>query len=305
MRIVFMGTPEFAVPSLRQLIADGHEIVCVLTQPDKPKNRGMKLMPSPVKVVAMEHQIEVYQPVTLKSGEALERLSALKPELIVVAAYGKILPKEILDLPRLGCINVHSSLLPRYRGAAPINWAILNGETETGVTIMYMAEGLDTGDIISQRATVIDPDETVESLHDRLALLGAELLGETVAAIGAGTAQRVPQNDAESCYAPMLSRQLSPIDFSRSAHEIHNQVRGLIPWPATTMEIKGQTFKIFAVEETGMDSAQCAGTLLGADRQGINVVCGDGKVLRILELQAPGKKRMRAVDYLRGHPLLD
>lgn len=305
MRIVFMGTPEFAVPSLRQLIADGHEIVCVLTQPDKPKNRGMKLMPSPVKVVAMEHQIEVYQPVTLKSGEALERLSALKPELIVVAAYGKILPKEILDLPRLGCINVHSSLLPRYRGAAPINWAILNGETETGVTIMYMAEGLDTGDIISQRATAIDPDETVESLHDRLALLGAELLGETVAAIGAGTAQRVPQNDAESCYAPMLSRQLSPIDFSRSAHEIHNQVRGLIPWPATTMEIKGQTFKIFAVEETGMDSTQGAGTLLGADKQGINVVCGDGKVLRILELQAPGKKRMRAVDYLRGHPLLD
>lgn len=305
MRIVFMGTPEFAVPSLRQLIADGHEIVCVLTQPDKPKNRGMKLMPSPVKVVAMEHQIEVYQPVTLKSGEALERLSALKPELIVVAAYGKILPKEILDLPRLGCINVHSSLLPRYRGAAPINWAILNGETETGVTIMYMAEGLDTGDIISQRATAIDPDETVESLHDRLALLGAELLGETVAAIGAGTAQRVPQNDAESCYAPMLSRQLSPIDFSRSAHEIHNQVRGLIPWPATTMEIKGQTFKIFAVEETGMDSPQGAGTLLGADKQGINVVCGDGKVLRILELQAPGKKRMRAVDYLRGHPLFD
>lgn len=305
MRIVFMGTPEFAVPSLRQLIADGHEIVCVLTQPDKPKNRGMKLMPSPLKVVAMEHQIEVYQPATLKSGEALERLSALKPELIVVAAYGKILPKEILDLPRLGCINVHSSLLPRYRGAAPINWAILNGETETGVTIMYMAEGLDTGDIISQRATAIDPDETVESLHDRLALLGAELLGETVAAIGAGTAQRVPQNDAESCYAPMLSRQLSPIDFSRSAHEIHNQVRGLIPWPATTMEIKGQTFKIFAVEETGMDSTQGAGTLLGADKQGINVVCGDGKVLRILELQAPGKKRMRAVDYLRGHPLFD
>lgn len=305
MRIVFMGTPEFAVPSLRQLIADGHEIVCVLTQPDKPKNRGMKLMPSPVKVVAMEHQIEVYQPVTLKSGEALERLSALKPELIVVAAYGKILPKEILDLPRLGCINVHSSLLPRYRGAAPINWAVLNGETETGVTIMYMVEGLDTGDIISQRATAIDPDETVESLHDRLALLGAELLGETVTAIGAGTAQRVPQNDAESCYAPMLSRQLSPIDFSRSAHEIHNQVRGLIPWPATTMEIKGQTFKIFAVEETGMDSTQGAGTLLGADKQGINVVCGDGKVLRILELQAPGKKRMRAVDYLRGHPLFD
>lgn len=305
MRIVFMGTPDFAVPSLKQLIGDGHEVVGVFTQPDKPKNRGMKLTPSPVKVVALEHNIPVYQPTTLKDDETYEALAALAPELIVVAAYGKILPKRILDLPPKGCINVHSSLLPRYRGAAPINWAILNGETETGVTIMYMAEGLDTGDIISQRATPIDPNETVESLHDRLADIGAQLLGETVTAIGAGTASRTPQDDALSCYAPMLSRELSPIDFSRSAKEIHNQVRGLIPWPATTVEIKGETFKIFAVEETDQTSDKTPGTWLGADKKGINVVCGDGRVLRILELQAPGKKRMRAVDYLRGHALFD
>lgn len=305
MRIVFMGTPDFAVPSLKQLIGDGHEIVGVFTQPDKPKNRGMKLTPSPVKVVALEHEIPVYQPTTLKAEEPFEDLAALAPELIVVAAYGKILPKRFLDLPPKGCINVHSSLLPRYRGAAPINWAILNGESETGVTIMYMAEGLDTGDIISQRSTPIDPDETVESLHDRLADIGAQLLGETVTAIDAGTASRIPQDDAQSCYAPMLSRELSPIDFSRSAKEIHNQVRGLIPWPATTVEIKGEAFKIFAVEETDQISDKEPGTWLGADKKGINVVCGDGRVLRILELQAPGKKRMRAVDYLRGHPLFD
>lgn len=303
MRIVFMGTPDFAVPSLKQLIADGHEIAGVFTQPDKPKNRGMKLTPSPVKVVALEHEIPVYQPVSLKGDEAYDTLAQLAPELIVVAAYGKILPKSILELPKYGCINVHSSLLPKYRGAAPINWAILNGDEETGVTIMYMAEGLDTGDIISQRATPIDPNETVESLHDRLAEIGAELLGETVFAIHAGTAQRIQQDDALSCYASMLSRELSPIDFSKSAREIHNQVRGLIPWPATTAEIAGISFKIFAVEVTQDTSEKPAGTVLGADKNGINIVCGDGKILRILELQAPGKKRMRAVDYLRGHQL--
>ena len=305
MRIVFMGTPDFSVPSLKRLISDGYEIVGVFTQPDKPKNRGMKLTPSPVKVVALEHEIPVYQPTTLKTDEAYDVLTQLNPDLIVVAAYGKILPKKILELPALGCINVHSSLLPKYRGAAPINWAILDGEDETGVTIMYMAEGLDTGDIISQRATPIDPNETVEALHDRLADIGADLLSETVTAIGAGTATRTPQDDALSCYAPMLSRELSAIDFSHTARQIHDQVRGLIPWPATTVEIQGQTFKLFSVEETGQTSENSAGTFLGADKKGVNVVCGDGKVLRILEWQAPGKKRMRAVDYLRGHKLFD
>lgn len=303
MRIVFMGTPDFAVPSLKKLIEAGHEIVGVFTQPDKPKNRGMKLQPTPVKVVAQEAGIPVYQPVSLKGDEAYDALAALAPELIVVAAYGKILPKRILELPKLGCINVHSSLLPRYRGAAPINWAILNGDEVTGVTIMYMAEGLDTGDIISQRETPIDPNETVETLHDRLADIGAELLVETVASIADGTAQRTPQDDSLSCYAPMLGRELSPIDFANTAKHIHNQVRGLIPWPATTAVLAGETFKIFSVEETGVTSEKAAGTILGVDKKGINVVCGDGKVLCILELQAPGKKRMRAVDYLRGHQL--
>lgn len=298
-----MGTPDFAVPSLKALLAAGHEIVGVFTQPDKPKNRGMKLAPSPVKVVAQEYQLPIFQPTTLKTDEAYDILVDLQPELIAVAAYGKILPKKILDLPVLGCINVHSSLLPRYRGAAPINWAILNGDQETGVTIMYMAEGLDTGDIISQQTTPIDSNETVESLHDRLAEMGAELLVETVTAIGAGTATRTPQDDSLSSYASMLSRDLSPIDFNKPAHQIHNQVRGLIPWPATSVEIGGITFKIFSVEETDESSEKPAGTVLGADKKGINVVCGDGKVIRILELQAPGKKRMRAVDYLRGHTL--
>lgn len=303
MRIVFMGTPDFAVPSLKALLAAGHEIVGVFTQPDKPKNRGMKLAPSPVKVVAQEYQLPIFQPTTLKTDEAYDILVDLQPELIAVAAYGKILPKKILDLPVLGCINVHSSLLPRYRGAAPINWAILNGDQETGVTIMYMAEGLDTGDIISQQTTPIDSNETVESLHDRLAEIGAELLVKTVTAIGAGMATRTPQDDSLSSYASMLSRDLSPIDFNKPAHQIHNQVRGLIPWPATSVEIGGITFKIFSVEETDESSEKPAGTVLGADKKGINVVCGDGKVIRILELQAPGKKRMRAVDYLRGHTL--
>jgi methionyl-tRNA formyltransferase len=303
MRIVFMGTPDFAVPSLERLVADGHQVVGVFSQPDKPKNRGMKLQPTAVKVAALAHELPVYQPQTLKDGEALSILQQLSPDLIVVAAYGKILPKAILDCPRLGCINVHSSLLPRYRGAAPIHWAILNGDQETGVTIMHMAEGLDTGDIISQCATPIDPNETVEQLHDRLAELGAQLLSETVVALGNGTASRTPQDDAASCYAPMLSRALSPIDFTRTARQIHDQVRGLIPWPAASAQLGGEQFKIFSVEETGESATQPAGTVLGADKRGINVVCGDGKVLRILELQAPGKKRMRAVDYLRGHAL--
>ena len=303
MRIVFMGTPEFAVPSLERLIADGYDVCGVFTQPDKPKNRGMKLTPSPVKVTALSYEIPVFQPVTLKNGEALEQLKALAPDLIAVAAYGKILPVDLLELPRLGCINVHSSLLPKYRGAAPIHWAILNGETETGVTIMHMAQGLDTGDMILSGATPIDPDETVEALHDRLAALGAELLSQAVAQLEAGTARRIPQDDSQSCYAPMLSRELSPIDWNRSAKEIHNQVRGLIPWPAASAELGGVRFKIFGVSETGEETAAAPGTVLRTDKKGIYVACGDGRSLRVEELQAEGGKRMRSADYLRGHPI--
>lgn len=304
MRIVFMGTPDFAVPSLKQLIQDGHEIAGVYTQPDKPKNRGMKLMPPPVKVVAQAHNLPVFQPKTLRDEDVQRELAELAPELVVVAAYGKLLPKAVLELPALGCINVHSSLLPKYRGAAPINWAILNGEQETGVTIMHMAEALDAGDIILQAATPIDQNESVEQLHDRLAEMGAELLSKAVTALTEGTAPRIPQDESQYTYAPMLSRELSPIDWSRSALEIHNQIRGLVPWPATTMELKGTKFKVFASLLTGETVEQPGGTVLGSDKKGIRMVCGDGGVLCITEVQAPGKKRMKAVDYLRGHPIL-
>jgi methionyl-tRNA formyltransferase len=303
MRIVFMGTPDFAVPSLNRLLDDGHEIVGVYTQPDKPKNRGMKLTMSPVKERALEAGLTVYQPQTLREEGVLTTLQGLAPELIVVAAYGKLLPKEVLELPPYGCINVHSSLLPKYRGAAPINWAVINGEAESGVTIMYMAQQLDAGDIIAQTATPIDPDETVETLHDRLALLGGDLLGTTVAAIQAGTAQRTPQDEAAHTYAPMLSRALCPLDFTQSARTLHNKIRGLTPWPATTAEVAGVAFKVYASRVDGETTAKAPGTLVSADQRGIRVACGDGSVLTITEVQVAGKKRMLAADYLRGHPL--
>ena len=303
MRIVFMGTPDFAVPSLEALLAAGHEVCGVFTQPDKPKNRGMKLLPPPVKVTAQSHAIPVFQPTQLRDGSALEELRALAPELIVVAAYGRILPQEILDLPPKGCINVHSSLLPKYRGAAPINWAVINGEKETGVTIMHMATELDAGDIIDQVKTPIAPDENVEAVHDRLAQLGGELLVKVVADIAAGTAKRTPQDHSQATLAPMLSRALSPIDWSRSAKEIHNQVRGLTPWPATSTDILGDTIKVFAVEEPGIETGKAAGTILAANKAGIDVACGDGKVIRLTEIQAPGSRRMSAANYLAGHPV--
>lgn len=299
-----MGTPAFAVPSLEKLIEAGHEIVGVFTQPDKPKNRGMKLLPPPVKVCAQEHEIPVYQPTKLRDGTALAQIQALAPELIVVAAYGRILPEEILDYPKLGCINVHSSLLPRYRGAAPINWAILNGDEKTGVTIMHMATELDAGDIITQAETAIDPDEDAETLYQRLADMGGALLISAVEQLAAGTATRTPQEAAGVTLAPMLGRELSPIDWKRSAQEIHNQVRGLIPWPtATTDAITGDTMKILVTQQTGEQTGAPAGTVVAAGKQGIDMACGDGKILRIVELQAAGKKRMKAADYLRGNPI--
>jgi methionyl-tRNA formyltransferase len=297
-----MGTPDFAVPSLKRLVADGHEVAAVYTNPDKPKNRGMKMTPSPVKVAALEAELPVIQPTTLKDEAVFAELNAFAPELIVVAAYGKLLPNSILELPKYGCINVHSSLLPKYRGAAPINWAMVNGEKETGVTIMYMAQALDAGDIISQRVTPIEPEENAEELYTRLAELGAELLSETVVSIANGTATRTPQDDSQHTYAPMLSRELSPIDWSRPAQSIHDQIRGLVSWPATTFELEGKTFKAYASVLAGETSKE-AGTLLGSNKQGILYACGDGKVLCITELQAPGKKRMKAADFLRGHQI--
>lgn len=304
MKILFMGTPEFAAVCLNKLHDAGHEILAVFTQPDKPKNRGMKQQAPPVKEYALAHGIAVFQPEKLRDGTALELVKRLDPEVIVVAAYGRILPKEILDYPPHGCINVHSSLLPNYRGAAPIHWAILNGDEVTGITIMHMAEELDAGDCILQAETPIDPDETVESLHDRLALLGGTLLLDALTRIEAGTAPRIPQNPAQVSFAPMLSRALSPMDWTRSAKALHDQVRGLVPWPGATVELGGIRCKVWKTRLPKQQTEKAPGTVLQAGREGIFVACGDGGVLQILELQAEGKRRMSASDYLHGNPVI-
>lgn len=304
MRVLFMGTPEFAVSSLRRLVEDGHTVCGVFTQPDKPKNRGHKLTFSPVKEYAAAEGLPVYQPLSIRDGKALELVRELAPELIVVAAYGKILPEDILNVPPLGSINVHSSLLPKYRGAAPINWAILNGEEETGVSIMYVAKELDAGDVILQKSTPIGPEEDAQSLTARLAELGAQALSEAVTALAEGTAGRTPQDESLQTYASMLSREMSPVDWTRSAHAIACQVRGLIPWPcASTDVIGGAPMKLFSVRETGEKTSAQPGTVAAAGKQGIDIACGDGRLLRILELQAQGGKRMTAAAYLLGHPI--
>ena len=302
MRILFMGTPEFAVASLRRLVEEGHTICGVLTQPDKPRNRGHKVTFSPVKEYALSVGLDVYQPVTLRDEAALELVKGLAPELTVVAAYGKLLPEAILAVPPLGSINVHSSLLPKYRGAAPINWAILNGEKTTGVSIMYMAKALDAGDVILQKSTPIGPDEDAPALTARLAQLGAEALSETVTALAAGTADRTPQNEAEMTYAPMLGRELSAMDWTRSAAALSCQVRGLIPWPCAQAEIAGTRFKVYRTAPGGATD-KAPGTLLSAGKQGIEVACGDGRSLYLTEIQAEGGKRMSAAAYLLGHPM--
>lgn len=303
MRILFMGTPDFAVPALKALVDAGHEICGVFTQPDKPKNRGMKLMQTPVKEFAVAHEIPVFQPVKLRDGTAFHLMEQLKPELVVVAAYGRILPDDILSFPRYGCINVHSSLLPKYRGAAPIHWAILNGEMETGVTIMHMTAELDAGDIISAASTPIDPEETAEALHDRLALMGAGLLTKAVKDIAAGEAMRFPQDHAKATYAPMLSRALSPMDWNRTARELHNQVRGLIPWPAAVTVLGGARCKVLAAHAANEKKDLPAGTIFEAGKNGIKIACGGGTVLVIDTLQPDGGKRMKASDFVRGHPI--
>ena len=286
MRILFMGTPDFAVASLRRLVADGHEICGVFSQPDKPKNRGHKLVPTPVKEYALTQNIPVYQPEKLRDGTALELVKSLAPDLTVVAAYGRILPEDILEAPRYGSINVHSSLLPKYRGAAPINWAILNGEETTGL----------------QKETPIGPDEDAQALTVRLADLGAEALSEAVAAIGNGTAARTPQDESRQTYASMLTKEMSPIDWTRSAREIDCQVRGLIPWPCAACELAGQRFKVYRTAP-GEQTGAAPGPVLSAVKQGIQVACGRGESLYLTEIQAEGGKRMAAASYLLGHPL--
>ena len=297
MKIVYMGTPEFAVFPLNRLLASHYPVAAVFTQPDKPKGRGHKLTSPPVKEIALRNEIPVYQPNTLRDGEALTILKEINPDLIIVAAYGKLLPLEILELPKYGCINIHASLLPKYRGAGPIQWSILNGETQTGVTIMYMAEGLDTGDIILKKELSIQPDETADELHDRLAILGADALMEAVPLLESGKVERQKQDDALSCYAPMLSKELSPVDFSKTAQEIHNQIRGLSSWPCAHIMVNGKRLKIYhstlAVGFSGMP-----GHLLDTKR--FIVGCGNQQGIEFLEVQLEGGKRMSGAEFLRG-----
>ena len=297
-----MGTPSFAVPSLKGLVEAGHELVGVFTQPDKPRSR-MKVTACPVKEYAVSQGIPVFQPVKLRDGEAMQIIEELKPELIVVAAYGRILPDEMLVYPKVGCINVHSSLLPKFRGAAPINWAILTGETVTGVTIMHMAHDLDAGDIILQKSTPIDPNETADVLYDRLADMGGVLVVEAVAALADGTATRTPQDHSAATLAPMLSKELSSMDFTRPAGELHNQVRGLYPWPAAVTQLDGLRCKVLKTALTGEETAKAPGTIVQADKRGLKIACGDCKVLELVAVQPDGKKAMDAAAFLMGHPI--
>jgi methionyl-tRNA formyltransferase len=299
-RTVFMGTPEFALATMQGLIDFGVDLCAVYTQPDRPKGRGNKLAPPPVKELALRYQIPVYQPLKLRDPLVVEELRQLAPDLIVVVAFGQILPKSVLEIPRYGCINVHASLLPRYRGAAPINKAIIDGETETGVTTMYMDVGLDTGDMLIKRTTPIGELETAGQVHDRLALLGREAMEETLRRLCAGTLTAQKQDDALSNYAPMLKKEDGRIDWRRSARQIHNQVRGLDPWPGAYTTLKGEVLKIAkTVPETGSGTP---GSVVSATADGVRIACGEG-VLQVGELQLPGKKRLTAADFLRGCPL--
>ena len=300
MRIIFMGTPDFAVPSLEQLVRDGHEVVLAVTQPDKPKGRGNQLTPPPVKARALALNIPVFQPVSMKTEETYETLAACRPDLIVVVAYGKILPQRVLDLPPHGCINVHASLLPRYRGAAPIQWAVLNGDAEAGVTTMKMEAGLDTGDMLLKCRRPLPADMTGGELHDLLAADGAQLLSETLGALQAGTLRPQKQDDSQSCYAPMLNKSLSPLDWTKPAAVLHNQVRGLNPWPCATCRLGSRTLKVHRTR-VGEACREEPGTIVKTSP--FIIACGGGSSLELLEVQAEGSKRMAAADFLRGHPV--
>ena len=303
MRIVFMGTPDFAEESLRALLEAGEDVTAVFTQPDKPRGRGMRESFSPVKALAAERGIPVYQPVTFKDGAATELLRTLAPELLVVVAYGRILPQAFLDVAKYGSINVHGSLLPKYRGAAPIQWAVLNGDKTTGVSVQYMAAAMDAGDVIAARETEIGEFETAGELFDRLKTLGAELLAETVRKIASGSVIRVPQNEADATYTKMLDKNMSPIDWNKSPREIVKHICGLNPWPVATTELDGVSFRVFGAEYTDARTALAPGKIISAGKAGIEVACGGGRSLRITEVQAAGKKRMSAAAFLLGHPM--
>ena len=299
MKILFMGTPEFAQKSLEALIENNYNIVGVFTQPDKPKGRGMKLAPPPVKEIALKHNIPVFQPKSLKDQETFEIIKNLDPDVIAVAAYGKILPKNILDYPKYGCINVHASLLPKYRGASPIRWCIIRGEEKSGVTIMYMNEGLDTGDMILKEEVPIPEDMTAGELHDILAELGAKLLVKTLKDIKGGKITRTPQDDSKASYAPMLTKETGEINWQKSAREIKNLVRGLCPWPVAYTKHEGRVIKVYSVKIVDM-KGKPGEVLVSNDRDGLIVACSDGALL-LDEIQIEGKRRMKSTEFLRGH----
>ena len=295
-----MGTPDIAATCLKKIIADGFEIVGVYTQPDRPKGRGMKMVFSPVKEVAIARNIPVFQPENFRSDEDVQTLAELKPDVIAVVAYGRILPQRVLDIPSLGAVNIHASLLPQYRGSAPYQWAVLDGLTETGVTAQHMALKMDSGDVIDVAKTEIGPDETAGQLLDRLAVLGADLLSRVLTRFTAGRPEGIPQDETQVSFAPMLDKSMCPIDWTKTAQQVHNQVRGLHPWPVAIMELKGQKFKVHStalVEGSGQP-----GEILGLTKTGLKIACGEGAV-EIRSLQAEGGKRMAAPDYFRGHPL--
>ena len=303
MRVVFMGTPDIAATCLKQILADGFEVVGVYTQPDRPKGRGMKMVASPVKEVALEAGIPVFQPENFREEESIEQLRALKPDVCAVVAYGRILPQKVLDIPAKGCVNIHASVLPQYRGSAPYQWAVLDGCTETGVTAQFMSRGVDEGDVIDVAKTAIGPNETAGELLDRLAVLGAGLLSRTLTKFAQGTVTAVPQDPAGVSFAPMLDKSMCPIDWTKTAQQVHNHVRGLNPWPTATAVIQGKLFKIHEMVLTDEITDSAPGTILGLTKKGLRMACGDGGVIEIRVLQAEGGKRMAAPDYFRGHPL--
>ena len=302
MRVVFMGTPDIAATCLKKLLADGFDVVGVFTQPDRPKGRGMKMVCSPVKEVALAAGLPVFQPENFRGDEPVEQLKELQPDIVAVVAYGRILPQRVLDIPAKGCVNIHASLLPQYRGSAPYQWAVLDGLKETGVSAQHMVLQMDAGDVIDVAKTPIGENETAGELLDRLAVLGAELLSRTLTRFEEGNVEAVRQNEAEVTFAPMLDKNMCPIDWTKTAQQVHNHVRGLHPWPVATAELGGTKFKIHQTVVLENAPAAAPGTILGLTKTGLQVACGDGAV-EIRSLQAEGGKRMAAPDYFRGHPL--
>ncbi len=299
MRIIFMGTPDFSVPCLEALINSDNEVVGVFTQPDKPKGRGYELTPPPVKVCALNNNLPVFQPASMRNGEALEIIKSLNADLIIVVAFGKILPKEILESVKYGCINIHASLLPKLRGAAPIQWSILNGEKETGVTSMQMDVGLDTGDMLIKKAVAIDENITAEELFDKLSAMGAEVLIETIEALKNNELKPEKQDNTLSNYAPIITKDICPIDFTKSAQEVHNKVRGLYSWPIATTVINGKKFKIHKSKILAENFVGNPGEIVDNNNR-LVIMCGDGICVEILEIQAEGKKKMDTQSFLRG-----